>query len=217
MTVAEYLEKLFADSYKREFDQDENVVRSLPFFAASLALVVTLVGYSVQTLLPVSAGGALNKPVPLAILALPLLAVCWSSMSVLFNLFAAVRPRTYVSPPPEAELRNWADQLRNYYVNRGLSPVDIEQAILLDLRTLMIDEYAKSAAAYRKNNKEKMFARSQALSRLVMALVFSFSITIVSVIDKVSRRVMPAVDGESDAKIVSGASGYPPAVSRGAD
>lgn len=30
----EYLEKLFADAYKRELEQEENVVRSLPFIAA---------------------------------------------------------------------------------------------------------------------------------------------------------------------------------------
>lgn len=34
----EYLEKLFGDPYRKEIDQEENVWRSLPFFAATLAL-----------------------------------------------------------------------------------------------------------------------------------------------------------------------------------
>ncbi len=34
----DYLEKLFGDAYRKEIDQEENVWRSLPFFAATLAL-----------------------------------------------------------------------------------------------------------------------------------------------------------------------------------
>ncbi len=33
-----YLERTLADSYRKEIDQEENVWRSLPFFAATLAL-----------------------------------------------------------------------------------------------------------------------------------------------------------------------------------
>jgi hypothetical protein len=42
MDANEYLETLVADSYKRELDQEENVVRSLPFAAAALAVVSTI-------------------------------------------------------------------------------------------------------------------------------------------------------------------------------
>jgi len=34
----DYLEKLFGDAYRKEIDQEENVWRTLPFFAATLAL-----------------------------------------------------------------------------------------------------------------------------------------------------------------------------------
>jgi hypothetical protein len=33
-----YIEKAFADAYRKEIDQEENVWRSLPFFAATLAV-----------------------------------------------------------------------------------------------------------------------------------------------------------------------------------
>jgi hypothetical protein len=33
-----HIEKTLADSYRREIDQEENIWRSLPFFAATLAL-----------------------------------------------------------------------------------------------------------------------------------------------------------------------------------
>jgi hypothetical protein len=35
-----YIERTLADSYRKEIDQEENVWRSLPFFAATLALQV---------------------------------------------------------------------------------------------------------------------------------------------------------------------------------
>lgn len=42
MSVDEYLEKLFSESFKREFDQDESIWRTLPFFATGLTLAGTL-------------------------------------------------------------------------------------------------------------------------------------------------------------------------------
>ncbi len=36
--LLDHLEKTFADAYRKEIDQEENVWRSLPFFAATLAL-----------------------------------------------------------------------------------------------------------------------------------------------------------------------------------
>src|SRR5690242_10543276 len=49
--AAEYLEKLVTESFKRELDQEENVVRSLPFFATSIGVLITFVGF-VRTTLP---------------------------------------------------------------------------------------------------------------------------------------------------------------------
>lgn len=42
--AAAYLERLVFDSFKRELDQDENVVRSLPFFATSIGVLVAFAG-----------------------------------------------------------------------------------------------------------------------------------------------------------------------------
>jgi hypothetical protein len=41
--LSDYLEKTFADAYRKEIDQEENIWRSLPFFAATLALQLTAV------------------------------------------------------------------------------------------------------------------------------------------------------------------------------
>lgn len=42
--LLDHLEKTFADAYRKEIDQEENVWRSLPFFAATLALQLAALG-----------------------------------------------------------------------------------------------------------------------------------------------------------------------------
>ncbi len=42
--LLDHLEKTFAEAYRKEVDQEENVWRSLPFFAATLALQVASLG-----------------------------------------------------------------------------------------------------------------------------------------------------------------------------
>jgi hypothetical protein len=45
--LLDHVEETFSDSYRKEIDQEENVWRSLPFFAASLSLqIVTIIGVS---------------------------------------------------------------------------------------------------------------------------------------------------------------------------
>ena len=40
----EYVEKLVTEAYKRELDQEENVFRSMPFFATALGVLATALG-----------------------------------------------------------------------------------------------------------------------------------------------------------------------------
>jgi hypothetical protein len=46
-----HIEKTLADAYRKEIDQEENVWRSLPFFAATLALQLAAI-FQVITRLP---------------------------------------------------------------------------------------------------------------------------------------------------------------------
>jgi hypothetical protein len=61
MKLNEYLEKLGADSYKREIDQEENVVRSLPFAATFLVLLASVLAF-IADYIPLPA----LTPVPVA-------------------------------------------------------------------------------------------------------------------------------------------------------
>lgn len=42
--LIDYLEKTFSDAYRKEVEQEENVWRTLPFFAATLALQLAALG-----------------------------------------------------------------------------------------------------------------------------------------------------------------------------
>ncbi len=53
--TAEHLERLFADAFKREVDQEENVARTLPFFATAIGTILATIGL----LRPASPGAAM--------------------------------------------------------------------------------------------------------------------------------------------------------------
>ena len=208
-TAAEYLEKLFAESFKRELDQDENVVRSLPFFTAALALAVTLLGIAGRSLLPFDATPWTFRFFML--IAAILLAGCavWALCGVLWHLFAAVRPRSYTIPPTETELIAWENQLRTFHTASNLDGDDLERAVVTDLRDLMIKEYAKAAMAYRANNIPKLFARSQALMRLIMLLAFAFASTFIIFLEGRVTPYLARSSGDPNVSSLAAPSGNP--------
>ncbi|WP_298720532.1 hypothetical protein [uncultured Ferrovibrio sp.] len=89
VTRKEYLEKLLADSYKKENDGEENVARSLPFFAASLALLAATLG-AIRTEAP-PLDITRESLVFWILIALIFVAIGF----VLFHLYQAVRPRSF--------------------------------------------------------------------------------------------------------------------------
>jgi hypothetical protein len=54
--VLDHIEKTFADAYRKEIDQEENIWRSLPFFAATLAFELATQLRMVDRLLPARSG-----------------------------------------------------------------------------------------------------------------------------------------------------------------
>jgi len=77
-----HIEKSLADSYRKEIDQEENVWRSLPFFATTIALQSAALGQFISWLPPLGtvyslfANGFLAVTGFLVLTALGLLAVC---------------------------------------------------------------------------------------------------------------------------------------------
>lgn len=168
MKANEYLESVLKDAFKRELEVDENVARTLPFFAATLALVVTLYGYATTKLPPLEL-----RSLSL-LLHLLLLAGAGCLGGVIYSLFQAVRARVYRLPPRETELIAWADGLKAFYAEQGMNPEAADEKVAQDLKSRMIVEFAEGVEHNRSANVPKLKARAQGFTLLVAALGIAF-------------------------------------------
>jgi hypothetical protein len=164
----DYMEGLFREAFRRELDVDENVARTLPFFAATLALEATLYGY-ILTRLP-------HPELTLLSLWLHglLFVAAASAAGVLWTLFQAVRVREYRIPPKEIEQLAWAGQLKSYYEDQGLTPKTVEGRVAEQLRDRMILEFAEAVEHNRKANAPKLRARALGFTLLTAMLFIAF-------------------------------------------
>jgi hypothetical protein len=164
----DYLEGVFKEAFKRELEVDENVARTLPFFAATLALVVTLYGYATTKLPPLEL-----RSLSLLLHAL-LLAGAGCLGGVVYSLFQAVRARVYRLPPKETELISWAEGLKAFYAEQAMSPEAVDEKVAGDLKSRMIVEFAEGVEHNRAANVPKLKARAQGFTLLVAALGIAF-------------------------------------------
>lgn len=182
----EFLESAFKDSFKRELEVDENVARTLPFFAATLALGATLYNFIIGRL----------PPFGLDILSLVLhglLAIAGGCLAaVVWTLFQAVRQRQYRIPPKETELLTWSQELAEHFTGEGLKPSTVETRVVEQLRDRLIYEYAASAEHNRDANKPKLQARALGFTLLVVMLGIAF---LMIGIMFVAARVSPPAEG----------------------
>lgn len=170
--LASYLEKVIADAYKREFDQEENVWRTLPLFATSIGLVAGLATLLHTALKPidgtwfpyVSYGGLAGMYVSLFVL--------------LFFLFQSTKRRKVKAPSEETALRGKAAEYAEYYRTGGAAPEDVDKLAALDFRELMIRQMSVAAMSLRRNNLDRITARARAVYTLGVALLFVFVLTI---------------------------------------
>ena len=162
----EYLEKLFAEAYQREMEQEETVIRSLPFIAAAAAIIVAVLR-AIGSELP----GWRWQLEPLAVHALLIL----SGVSLVYAgwfVFQALRRRPFRYPRGEAEIRAISAQMVAYHRQAGLAPEAAEAAALIDLRREMINQYAVCAENNRRQNEARQAARTQAFHGLMAAFLF---------------------------------------------
>lgn len=168
VTRKEYLEKLLADSYKKENDGEENVARSLPFFAASLALLAATLG-AIRTEAP-PLDITRESLVFWILIALIFVAIGF----VLFHLYQAVRPRSFKYLSKESELVEYSIRLEEYYTNCPPSGQTIDDAVIGDLRENLIKQYATSTENNRIINSERSLARGRAASALIVGIALAF-------------------------------------------
>jgi hypothetical protein len=169
MDANEYLEKIVAENYKREIDQEENVVRSLPFVAASLAVLATIISFS-RSYVPDYTFDVYTSIVYVLILGFGI-----SIVAVIGFLFLAVVPRAFHYLARPDDLQNYAAGLRTYYEQQpDITPENIEKGIVYDVRQTMIDQYVNGAINNQAINVSRSSARARAFTALVAALGFAF-------------------------------------------
>jgi hypothetical protein len=178
MDAHEYLEKIIAEQYKRELDQEENVIRSLPFAAAALAVLSTIM-VVVRSYVPTQLGGAYTICVwmLLGLFAVSIAVALW----FLWRAMAAKRLQ-YLSPADE--LASYVTDLRNYYTALGLSSEQIEESVVRDSRTLMIEQYTIGTVHNQKMNGERLAARTRSFQSLIIALALAFVTVVVILADE---------------------------------
>jgi hypothetical protein len=173
MEANEYLENLLAESYKRELDQEENVIRSLPFAAAALAVISTIM-VVVRSYVPADAIGLY----PMVVWAL-LIAFGISVGLALCFLFLAVAPTRLQYLSPSNELYSYVNDLRDYYTSLGTPLGKIEQQVIEDTRTFMIEQYTIGATHNQRVNVERSRVRTRAFATLIIALALAFATVVI--------------------------------------
>lgn len=173
----EFLEKVFEAAFKREFDQDDNIVRSLPFFATALGLVVAIFSQVIVRLPPPSSVAG--------VVFLTILAVATGSfLNILWCLFQIVRARDFKLPPNEEKLLEWSDELMAYHTKRWRSAKKAEDLAIKDVRRRVVEAYAEAAVDNRASNRHKFRYRAQGFVNLVLLIALASASVGVIFIDK---------------------------------
>jgi hypothetical protein len=150
-----YIEKTLADSYRKEIDQEENVWRSLPFFAATLALQLAALFQIVDKL-----------PRPdsfLGWLAIFFLAVAGGATLVsLSYLAASIYPQRFDYVAKEPALLEYARELIRTEQASGDQEQEDPFSALVTLKTEVARQYAQAADHNRQINKGRERLRSTA-------------------------------------------------------
>lgn len=199
----DYLEKLFADAYKREVEQEENVVRSLPFIAAIASVTLLVLREFGDGLTP------LDGSITAYFLHGLLVAVGLLFLYVFVFLFIALRSRNYRYPIDEPQIRRIAEELVDFYTNEGLAPADADAAACRDLREQMIEQFAAAATNNRRQNELRHTARSSAFNGLILALALSLMFVATIYIMEVRNSATWSDLGGSPAESVDGSPDRP--------
>jgi hypothetical protein len=148
-----YIEKALADSYRKEIDQEENVWRSLPFFAATLALQLAAL---FQVLDKLADPTTILGWVSVGFLAI---AGVLTVVSLAF-LAASIYPQQFDYPAREPALLEYAQALIRDEQAPENHGQDDPFSALVTLKTEITRQYAQSADHNRQINKRRERRRS---------------------------------------------------------
>lgn len=168
--VQAYLEAVVKDGFDREIGQDENVVRSLPFFATSLGILASAFALARPSLCAPSL-----DPLALGVYGALAALGCSAALTILF-LFRLSVARRYSYPMPEGDFIALARGAMLDARTRDPAGTDeeVEAAVMDELRDTRIEQLAEAASVNRRNNVIRNRVRSLALTMLISAIGFAF-------------------------------------------
>jgi hypothetical protein len=150
-----YIERTLADSYRKEIDQEENVWRSLPFFAATLALQLAAL-FQVIDRLP-------NPATSMGLLSLVLLVGAGACTLIALGFLAAsIYPAKFDYVAREPALLDYANRLIQQEEGAENADQDNPFSALVTLKREIARQYAESADHNRQINKRRERRRSVA-------------------------------------------------------
>lgn len=174
---------LFQDAYRQEVAAEEDVHRTLPFFATALGLIVAALNYvasqlptlaQVRTVCSADAASGLGITItcawPVLLCALALVAAALLSVGVLWLLALATKRRDYRRVGPESSQLERARALQLYHSGKGLSGEALDLAVQLDLRDQMISSFAKAIPTNREITLQRYKLRARAVAYLLWSL-----------------------------------------------
>lgn len=171
----DHLERLLSDAYRKEIDQEENVWRSLPFFAATLALQMAALFQIVERLPP------RGTPVWWAALLCGGLTGLSTVTAVAF-LAGSIFPARFRYLVGEAELVRYAETLNE---TERLAPETMDA--LVTLKTTLVRQYAAAIENNRGINQRRSLWRSVAGMAMLTSVLSTIGLVITVAVTYIPR------------------------------
>ena len=172
----DHIEKTLADAYRKEIDQEENIWRSLPFFAATLALQLTALSplFGLKKQLPSAGTGpwldALGGFVVTALM----------TVTALTFLVASVWPARFRYIAPEPDMLDYAEGL-DLDEQAGAQDADGNAVdAVVTLKKVLARQYAVATHHNRQINQRRALWRSFA-GLAILVSVFATLWTVANV------------------------------------
>jgi hypothetical protein len=182
------------DFYRQEKAAEEDVHRTLPFFATALGLIIAALNYA-GAQIPEWTGALKVCSVTHKSIAVRVIACDWAALlaeallvisallgiGVLFLLARATDRLDYLNLGAD-QAADRARELRNYHLTRGLEGVSLDEAISADLRDQIIENLVIAVSANHDITVRRYRLRDRAIAFLLWSLFIAFAATIVILI-----------------------------------
>lgn len=148
----DHIEKVLADAYRKEIDQEENIWRSLPFFAATLALQLAVVVPTTQRF------ATLQGPMKWVGFGLLGTAGILSLLALVF-LVRSIYPARFHYIASEPDLLAYTKGLME---DQAIAPSEEAAKTLETLKLMLASQYSIATQHNRRINNHRQWCRSVA-------------------------------------------------------